>query len=122
MKAVTYQTILDHCLDAIRQYVMCAGSTTLIPTQFYEGAKRNYIDSDQMHTCRSFEYLREFAYSRAPGGTAYVPRDKSVIDTRKHELSVKTMEDFVDHRQMLAAIHAAHSQDNGVHQDHGDRS
>jgi len=87
----------DHCLDAIRQYVQCAGITTLVPTKFREGAQRNYIDSDQVHTCRSFTYLRNWATSRRDGGPAFVERDRSIIDLRKNKLAEKKMAEMVDH-------------------------
>ncbi|KAH8802198.1 hypothetical protein F5882DRAFT_457212 [Hyaloscypha sp. PMI_1271] len=88
---------VDHCLDAIRQYIQCAGITTLVPTKFREGAQRNYIDSDQVHTCRSFTYLRDWATSRRAGGPAYVERDRSIIDLRKNKLAEKKMAAIVDH-------------------------
>jgi hypothetical protein len=97
LRVVTYFSILDHCLDAIRQYIQCAGITTLVPTKFREGAQRNYIDSDQVHTCRSFTYLRDWATSRRAGGPAYVERDRSIIDLRKNKLAEKKMADIVDH-------------------------
>ena len=96
-RMVTHFSILDHCLDAIRQYIQCAGITTLVPTKFREGAQRNYIDSDQVHTCRSFTYLRDWATSRRAGGPAYVERDRSIIDLRKNKLAEKKMAAIVDH-------------------------
>jgi hypothetical protein len=96
-RIITYFSILDHCLDAIRQYIQCAGITTLVPTKFREGAQRNYIDSDQVHTCRSFTYLRDWATSRRAGGPAYVERDRSIIDLRKNKLAEKKMAAIVDH-------------------------
>ncbi|KAE9376628.1 hypothetical protein N431DRAFT_400882 [Stipitochalara longipes BDJ] len=85
---------IDHCLDAIRQYIQCAGITTLVPTKWREGLRRNYIDSDQVHTCRSFTYLRDFTTSRRWGGPAYVERDRSVLDLRKNELAEKKMKEM----------------------------
>ncbi|PVH73924.1 hypothetical protein DL98DRAFT_389913, partial [Cadophora sp. DSE1049] len=54
----------EHCLDIIRQSIQCSGSTTLIPTKFMEGLHHNYIDSDQVHTCRSFTFLRDWMNTR----------------------------------------------------------
>ncbi|KAF3768640.1 hypothetical protein M406DRAFT_327065 [Cryphonectria parasitica EP155] len=76
----------EHCLDVLRQSIQCYGSTTLIPTKFFEGRQRNYIDSDQVHVCRNFNYLRDFVTSRAKGHDAYVERDKSLLDERKHAI------------------------------------
>ncbi len=54
----------EHCLNSIHQTVQCYGSTTLIPTRFREGLGFNYIDSDQVHVCRSFRFLPDFTTSR----------------------------------------------------------
>jgi hypothetical protein len=99
LEMITDYSTLDHCLDAIRQYVQCAGITTLVPTKWREGARRNYIDSDQVHTCRSFTYLREWATSRRAGGPAYVERDRTIIDMRKNKLAEKKMGQIVSHAQ-----------------------
>jgi len=92
---------VDHCLDAIRQYVQCAGVTTLIPTKFYEGIKRNYIDSDQVHTCRSFNYLRDWTTSRKAGSPSYVDRDLSIVDVRKNNLAQDRMAQIAAHLESL---------------------
>lgn len=48
-----------------------------------------YIDSDQVHTCRSFQYLRDFTTSREKGYAGYVERDQSLRDDRKHRIAAK---------------------------------
>ncbi|KAG0648415.1 hypothetical protein D0Z07_5517 [Hyphodiscus hymeniophilus] len=77
----------EHCLNLIRQSVQCSGSTSLIPSSYREGIEHNYVDSDQLHTCRSFQYLREWTNSRQLGQGAYVERDMGLVDERKHELA-----------------------------------
>jgi hypothetical protein len=77
----------DHCLEILRQTVQCYGSTALIPTKFMEGLEHNYIDSDQLHVCRSFTAIRDFTDSRMPGRDRYVTRDKSLLDDRKHAIA-----------------------------------
>lgn len=62
-----------------------------MPTRYWEGARHNYIDADQVHTCRSFTFLREYVDTRQPGREAYIEPDKSVIDDRKHVLAVEFM-------------------------------
>ncbi|KAI1323290.1 hypothetical protein F5Y16DRAFT_403593 [Xylariaceae sp. FL0255] len=79
---------LEHCLDALRQTIQCYGSTTLIPTEYRDGIQHNYIDSDQMHTCRSFSYLRDFVTARGHKGDAYVARNMDLVDTQKHDTAV----------------------------------
>lgn len=80
---------LEHCLEAIRQTIQCYGSTTLIPTMFREGLNEGYIDSNQIHTCRSFTALREFVDSRRVNESAFVYRDQSLLDKTKHALAVE---------------------------------
>jgi hypothetical protein len=84
-----FHTKKDHCLDAIRQSIQCYGSTTLIPTAFREGLRRQYIDSDQEHTCRSFRFLRDFTTSRDRGNAGYAERDQALRDERKHRVAAK---------------------------------
>ncbi|CZR55583.1 uncharacterized protein PAC_05471 [Phialocephala subalpina] len=62
-----------HCLEQIRQYVMCSGDLTPVPTRYYESVGRNYADSDVLHTCRNFGDLREWMNERYDGKTALKP-------------------------------------------------
>jgi hypothetical protein len=69
-----------HCIDQIRQYIMCSGDITPIPTRYFSSRDRNYVDSDVVHTCRDFESLRQWISDRvrADGGegvTAYAESD-----------------------------------------------
>lgn len=66
-----------HCLDVLRQHIQCYGSTTLVPTRYQDGARQQYIDSDQEHVCRDFSYLHAFVQRRSPEGDLYVPRGSS---------------------------------------------
>ncbi|KAM0803873.1 hypothetical protein BDR22DRAFT_796853, partial [Usnea florida] len=54
----------NHCIEQLRQYIMCAGDMTPIPTKYYEALRRNYVASDVRHTCRNFERLRSWAVER----------------------------------------------------------
>lgn len=53
-----------HCIDQIRQYIMCAGDLTPIPSAYYSGLGSNYVLSDQMHTCRNFDQIRQWLTNR----------------------------------------------------------
>jgi len=74
----------DHCLEIIRQSIQCFGSTTLIPTKFMHGVQHQYIDSDQVHVCRSFPYLRDWVTSRKKGNDGYVERNIALVDPEMH--------------------------------------
>ena len=67
--------------------VQCYGSTTLIPTKYMDGLEHNYIDSDQVHVCRSFNFLRDYTTSRSDDREAAAFRDQSLLDEKKHQLS-----------------------------------
>ncbi|RDW68641.1 hypothetical protein BP5796_09298 [Coleophoma crateriformis] len=62
-----------HCLTQIRQYIMCAGDMTIVPTRYYPGLSRNYIDSDVIHTCRNFGQLRSWLWERYNGSLQVKP-------------------------------------------------
>ncbi|KAK1757773.1 hypothetical protein QBC47DRAFT_376957 [Echria macrotheca] len=63
----------DHCIEQIRQYIMCTGDMTPIPTKYYPGLGRNYVDSDVPHTCRNFEMLHDWMVDRYDGPGAVKP-------------------------------------------------
>lgn len=54
----------NHCLEQIRQYVMCAGDLSPVPTKYYDGLGRNYVDSDIPHTCRNFGNIQKWMWDR----------------------------------------------------------
>lgn len=63
----------EHCIDHIRQMLMCGGDMTPIPTVWTDKSQRNYVHSDVPHSCRDFSQLREFLAVRGPGGTDEPP-------------------------------------------------
>ncbi|KAK4444363.1 hypothetical protein QBC34DRAFT_475069 [Podospora aff. communis PSN243] len=63
-----------HCIDQIRQYIMCAGDMTAYGTRWFENPGRNYADSDVVHTCRNFDKLRGWTRNRYhAGGGLHLP-------------------------------------------------
>ncbi len=72
----------NHCLEQLRQYIMCSGDMTPIPTVYYASINGSYIDSDVVHTCRNFEKLKGWMLDRYEGPGA-VP---SVEDPTIHLL------------------------------------
>ena len=66
-----------HCLDHLRQLAMCHSDLTPIPTQFFPGIQRNYINSSREHTCRSFQHVRDWATERFNGSTAIKARHRN---------------------------------------------
>jgi hypothetical protein len=62
-----------HCMEQIRQYIMCAGDLTPIPTRYMEGIYNNYVDSDVVHMCRDWDPIRQWARSHKTGPNAVSP-------------------------------------------------
>ncbi|KAK7730594.1 hypothetical protein SLS53_008984 [Cytospora paraplurivora] len=79
----TDSAFTEHCIDTIRQHIQCYGSTTMIPTKWRDGAKRQYVDTNQEHVCRDFSYLRKYMKRRSLEGDLYVPRDKKLLGMAK---------------------------------------
>ncbi len=65
-----------HCVDHLRQLAMCHSDLTPVPTQWFDGLSRNYINSSREHTCRDFRQVREWASERFNGSTAVGPRNR----------------------------------------------
>ena len=77
-----------HCVDHLRQLAMCHVDLTPVPTQWFDGLERNYINSSREHTCRNFSKVREWSTERFNGSTAVKPRnrDGNYSDNRYHQL------------------------------------
>ncbi|PMD15656.1 hypothetical protein NA56DRAFT_535036, partial [Hyaloscypha hepaticicola] len=54
----------DHCINRILQMLMCSIDFTPIPILFYKGIDRDFVDSDQVHTCRDWAQLRSWIHER----------------------------------------------------------
>ncbi|TKW55738.1 hypothetical protein CTA1_10646 [Colletotrichum tanaceti] len=53
---------LEHCVDALRQAVMCSVDVTPHPWTWKDGENKEV--ADVMHTCRNFDAIREWARTR----------------------------------------------------------
>lgn len=57
--------IPEHCIDQIRQYIMCTGDLTPIPVIEYDFLGGfGYVNSDVPHTCRNFDAIRAWTNER----------------------------------------------------------
>ncbi|KID84028.1 hypothetical protein MGU_08681 [Metarhizium guizhouense ARSEF 977] len=52
---------ISHCLDAVREAIMCASDISVITWQWNDQAKKALGHGDVLHTCRSFEKIKEWA-------------------------------------------------------------
>ena len=78
----------DHCIEQIRQYIMCSGDMTPIPTRYYPALDRNYVDSDYPHTCRNYEKLHGWVTERNNGSLAVQPEFRLLHDEEYCKLHI----------------------------------
>jgi hypothetical protein len=52
---------LDHCIDALRQFVMCQSDTNVFPFRFPFNDGDPWPDYSSPRMCRNFEKIREWA-------------------------------------------------------------
>lgn len=75
---------IDHCVDILRQVVMCSADVTLITGVWVEGYPRLSADFNTQHKCRDYETLIEwnqenanrpesYAHLRKPEGAKQMP-------------------------------------------------
>jgi len=51
---------LDHCIDNIRQTVMCYSDVSTIPWKWHERVQGEFPDAHTTHICRDFDALTEW--------------------------------------------------------------
>lgn len=52
---------IEHCVAALRQSLMCASDITPLPWTWVEADQEAKEVAEVVHTCRSFEGIREWA-------------------------------------------------------------
>ncbi|KAF5312401.1 hypothetical protein D9619_003706 [Psilocybe cf. subviscida] len=55
---------IGHCIDAIRQGLMCSADTSTIVWQWDEKQQKNTFRGGVAHTCRNFDLIRDWARDR----------------------------------------------------------
>ena len=56
---------VDHCVESLRELIMCEGNMTPIPIEWSSTGRRINPNYAQKHTCRNFEALRKWTTDRA---------------------------------------------------------
>jgi hypothetical protein len=56
-----YYTLTDHCLDSIRQSIMCHGDVATVYWQWMPVRRQPLPRLEITHTCRDFEAIKEWA-------------------------------------------------------------
>ncbi|KAK5938528.1 hypothetical protein PMZ80_009499 [Knufia obscura] len=56
---------VDHCIESLRELIMCEGNMTPIPIEWSEKGERINPNYAQKHSCRDFDALKEWTKGRA---------------------------------------------------------
>jgi hypothetical protein len=56
---------LDHCVDVLRQTLMCHGDSTRVIVDWSEQMQRIFSNFEQVHTCRNFTKLQQWTRQRS---------------------------------------------------------
>jgi hypothetical protein len=62
---------LDHCVDQIRQALMCHADLTPVPMQQIEGLENTLIGNGEEHTCRDFDAIWQWVEERGKKQRAF---------------------------------------------------
>ncbi|KAJ7104124.1 hypothetical protein B0H15DRAFT_766556, partial [Mycena belliarum] len=65
-----FRNHLDHCVELLRQNLMCIADTGVITYEWVDGWELPYPDFNTAHQCRNYEKVLDWAYSEA----VHVPR------------------------------------------------
>ncbi|KAI1330218.1 hypothetical protein F5Y16DRAFT_415673 [Xylariaceae sp. FL0255] len=63
-KGASYQAHLEHCINNLRQVLMCHGDITGIPVKYYPERHRVKSMFEVTHVCRNFELIQKFSKER----------------------------------------------------------
>lgn len=55
---------MSHCLDSIRQSLMCSADVSLIVWKWDAEAGQSFPRGDVVHLCRDFDRIKELAVAR----------------------------------------------------------
>ena len=55
---------VDHCIESLRELLVCEGNMTPLPIQWSAPGKRINPNYAQRHSCRDFEALKEWTRER----------------------------------------------------------
>jgi len=74
---------LDHCIDILRQVVMCSADTSLLTFHWVEGNPFPYPDFSTWHRCRSPDAVLAWALERQPSMDKLMAKGKDSVEMPK---------------------------------------
>ncbi|TGO64394.1 hypothetical protein BCON_0007g00440 [Botryotinia convoluta] len=73
-KEETFKVHLDHCVEMLRQFVMCHADVTIVTAHWIEQRSRPWPDFNTKHVCRDFEKVLDWTNRHSkPVGTPLIP-------------------------------------------------
>jgi len=82
---------IDHCVDNLRQFIMCQADMTPVPSNWVHGHHDPNPDFNTMHKCRNFNHLLDWIERHDNGG---VPRQTPNPSWWPKENLAKTILDY----------------------------
>ncbi|KAI9814389.1 MAG: hypothetical protein M1827_003245 [Pycnora praestabilis] len=69
-----FKVHIDHCVEMLRQFVMCNADAGIVTAHWIEQRNRPWPDFNTKHVCRDFEGLLDWTREhQLPEGTPYMP-------------------------------------------------
>ena len=62
----SFTDLLDHCIDILRQVIMCNGDTSLLTFHWVKDNPFPYPDFNTWHQCRNAEQILDWALEHQP--------------------------------------------------------
>ncbi|KAJ6597467.1 hypothetical protein DFH09DRAFT_972116 [Mycena vulgaris] len=84
IKEDIFRTHLDHCVELIRQNLMCIADTGVITYEWVDGWDLPYPDFNTAHQCRNYDKVLEWAYSQS----VHVPRPNVTREAVDYEVDL----------------------------------
>ena len=69
------KTILDHCVEQLRQFVMCHADMGVVTAHWIQQRHKPWPDFNTNHMCRDFDQVMDWTKQHlTPVGTPFIPR------------------------------------------------
>lgn len=82
---------IDHCIDTIRQSLMCASDLTPLPFVWSEENQKTMEVARVLHTCRNFDAIREWGKENH---VKHLDRSRKVYDPLDDDPTTKGVQIF----------------------------
>lgn len=69
----------DHCVDILRQVLMCQGDVGIVTSSWVHGYHVPYPDFSVWHKCRKFEPLMEYTAQHQVNEEIVPPEDRRIL-------------------------------------------